>query len=33
MNPPQERKGTVEVRPLLFSVEESQRLSSVEQPK
>jgi hypothetical protein len=33
LNPPQERKGTVEVRPLLFSVEESQRLSSAEQPK
>jgi hypothetical protein len=33
MNPAHERAGTVEVRPLIFSVEESQKLSSAEQPK
>jgi hypothetical protein len=33
LNPPQERKGMVEVRPLMYSVEDSQRLSSTEQSK
>jgi hypothetical protein len=32
LTPAHERTGTVEVRPLLFSVDESQRLAS-EQPK
>ena len=30
MSPAHERAGTVEVRPLIFSVEESQRLSSTD---
>ena len=33
MNPPHERTGTVEVRPLIFSVEESQKLAGSEQHK
>jgi hypothetical protein len=33
LKPAHERAGTVEVRPLIFSVEESQALSSAEQPK
>jgi len=33
MSPSHERAGTVEVRPLIFSVEESQKLSSAEQSK
>jgi hypothetical protein len=33
INSQHERTGTVEVRPLIFSVEESQKLSSTEQPK
>jgi hypothetical protein len=33
LKPAHERAGTVEVRPLIFSVEESQTLSSAEQPK
>lgn len=33
MKPASERAGTVEVRPLIFSVEESHRLTSTEQAK
>jgi hypothetical protein len=33
MHPQQERKGMVEVRPLMYSVEDSQRLSSTEPSK
>jgi hypothetical protein len=33
LSPQHERTGTVEVRPLIFSVEESQKLAGTEQPK
>ena len=33
LSPPKERTGTVEVQPLIFSVEESQQLSSADAAK